>query len=141
MKTILFILLFSPCVFSQISIDSLMKQNIIAEMKAGRVTGYVFSHGQRTQLIPPNKLFHQQPDYTLPEFSVNVDNQELQREVNDLKIEMAKTSYILESLIKQSESHSKNNEFLLKLLEIIIGGIVSIIAAVIVAKFTSKKPS
>jgi hypothetical protein len=138
MRIFILMIVLVSCVNSQ-SLDTLMKKALVAEIRAGKVSGYVFSHTQQqVKLIPPNKLFNTHLNVApLNNFSVNYEV--LQKEVNDLRVEQAKTSFIIESLIKQSESHTKSNDFILKLIELVIGGIVSIVTAYLISKIKLKK--
>ena len=58
--------------------------------------------------------------------------------VDDLEASVAKLTVICDNLQKQSDSHSDNQEFFLKLFEILFGGAVSIVIAVIGYKFSKK---
>jgi hypothetical protein len=73
--------------------------------------------------------------YAMPGPSLIVE--QAQR-IDELEASVAKITVICDNLQKQSDSHSDNQEFFLKLFEIIFGGFVSIIIAVIGYKFSKK---
>jgi hypothetical protein len=58
--------------------------------------------------------------------------------VDDLEASVIKLTIICDNLQKQSDSHSDNQELFLKLFEILFGGIVSIVIAVMGYKFSKK---
>jgi hypothetical protein len=130
------------------SLDSLVGLSKSSENKAEN-SGSLFRHHLRqinpVILTPPNKLFGESYDVGLTPpgvlFSKSVsgdrrehessfsDMSDLNNQITDLKVTVAKQSVILESLQKQSDAHSENLSFTAKMTDSIIGALVTIIVA------------
>ena len=63
---------------------------------------------------------------------------QLSQKVEDLQSSQEKLTLIVASLQSSSNTHSDNQDFILKLVEIFMGAIVTLLAAYITAKITKK---
>jgi hypothetical protein len=63
----------------------------------------------------------------------------LLEKINKLEIDLAKTTVVLQSLQSQSSAHADNSDFNLRLLEIVIGAIVTLGLALIKLFIPTKK--
>jgi hypothetical protein len=128
------------------NLDSLVNTSTISENKAEN-SGSFFRHRLQkvnpVVLTPPNILFSESSETVLPSPSVSCEKSgkmiessfsdmvDLNNQITDLKIIVAKQSIVLESLQKQSDAHSKNLDFTSKMADSIIGAIVAIMVAYI----------
>ena len=131
MRTLFILLLTLNCFAGTVNLDSLVKKSYASEGKARHLNGFIFHH-HLVPLIPvappeePNK---------------NVSSPAPTNDVEDLKIAVAKLSVSVDYLQKASESHGNNMDFILKLVELIIGGISAIVVAYVTTKVAKKAGS
>jgi hypothetical protein len=119
---LLFILLLALCSYGQ-NLDSMVSKGQEAINRVHHFKGVLSDH--RDAAV--NKMRDFRPFISQ------------QQDIEDLKINVAKLTVICDNLQKQSDGHSDNQDFLLKIIEIIIGGIVTIAMSYLGLKLSKGK--
>jgi hypothetical protein len=140
MKTLLCIGFLAFCV-SASHLDSLIKKNQLLEQKAKNVHGFVYERSfQATPMVPMEtakivmketraKSIYEEAD---PNFTL------LLSKIEALEVDNAKRDMLIESLQKQSESHAENSSFILKLVDLILGAVATIVVGLVGAWITAR---
>jgi hypothetical protein len=130
-------LLFLSCsiftVSASSSLDSLVKTSEVSVQRAENVRGFFFN--RRHQENADKSENRHRGGFVGP---INNDNTYILTQLATLQAEQAKTSVILENLQKQSNDHTDNSEFNLKLIELLLGAFTTIVLA-FVGNWVKKK--
>ena len=156
-KATVFLLLLSSIAFSSPALDSLVLKSKNEETNARKLKGFGFN--RQVQLTPPEILFKTlAAPAPVPEaapapanvghgsgimnYRVTVlENKLAELEKNEAvsASNEAKMTTVLESLQKQSESHTDNVNIIMRILETLMGAIATIIVSYLGYRFKRKK--
>jgi hypothetical protein len=145
MKKIFFIIILSTFNAGTVPLDSLVANGKMLEHRATHISGFL----PQTKYVPviplvplKEKSIQEEKSVSVPLSQNNVNNDltiDLLNRVTNTEVELAKVTVILESLQKQSESHTNSSDFNLKLIELLLGFVGTIIVSLIGMWFQDRK--
>jgi hypothetical protein len=119
-----------------VPLDSLVAHSKVLEHKAKHISGLL----PQTKYVPSIPLKEKSVSIPLPQNNANNDiTIDLLNRVTNTEVDLAKVTVILESLQKQSEAHTNSSDFNLKLIDLLLGTVATIIVSLIGMWFQNRK--